>query len=89
MKCPKKVWKIVELYCVFCFMQKDELYLLLSDTTTDEDIHINDALVEAGLACFARTLQEQDQPLQSSVNLALYFFVQLENWLSNQPTQRK
>ena len=39
------------------------MYLLLSDTTTDEDIHINDALVEDGLALFeARSIEEHHAP---------------------------
>ncbi|XP_022085357.1 tudor domain-containing protein 5-like isoform X2 [Acanthaster planci] len=52
-------------------IQNDELYLLLSDTTTEEDIHINDALVEEGLAVFARTQDDLDQllppPLEGDV----------------------
>ncbi|XP_071801844.1 uncharacterized protein [Asterias amurensis] len=42
-------------------IQRAELYLLLSDTTTDEDIHINDALVEDGLALFEARSSEQHQ----------------------------
>ncbi|XP_038063812.1 tudor domain-containing protein 5-like isoform X2 [Patiria miniata] len=44
-------------------IQNDQLYLLLSDTSTEEDVHINDALVEAGLARFARPEGELNESL--------------------------